>query len=89
MIFAFEEALRLARTDEELLPLLLAATTCLIAHIEETTPRMCSKRSSAAQSQIKSGASDTCRYSSNGGRVLPRPPRLRNYWSRQPAPPRP
>src|SRR4029077_16471851 len=29
---------------------------------------MGSKRSSAAQSRIKSGASDTCRYSSNGGR---------------------
>jgi hypothetical protein len=39
MIFAFEEALRLARTDEELLPHLLAATTCLIAHVEGTTPR--------------------------------------------------
>jgi hypothetical protein len=39
MIFAFEEALRLARTDEELLPHLLAATTCLLAHVEGTTPR--------------------------------------------------
>jgi hypothetical protein len=39
MIFAFEEALRLARADEELLPHLLAATTCLLAHVEGTTPR--------------------------------------------------
>jgi hypothetical protein len=39
MIFAFEEALRVARTDEELLPHLLAATTCLLAHVEGTTPR--------------------------------------------------
>jgi len=39
MIFAFEEALRLARTDEELLPHLLAATTCLLAQVEGTTPR--------------------------------------------------
>jgi hypothetical protein len=39
MIFAFEEALRVARTDEDLLPHLLAATTCLLAHVEGTTPR--------------------------------------------------
>jgi len=39
MIFAFEEALRLARADEELLAHLLAATTCLLAHVEGTTPR--------------------------------------------------
>jgi hypothetical protein len=39
MIFAFEEALRIARTNEELLPHLLAATTCLLAHVEGTTPR--------------------------------------------------
>ena len=39
MIFAFEETLRVARTDEELLPHLLAATTCLLAHVEGTTPR--------------------------------------------------
>jgi hypothetical protein len=39
MIFAFEEALRVARADEELLPHLLAATTCLLAHLERTTPR--------------------------------------------------
>jgi hypothetical protein len=39
MIFAFEEVLRVARTAEELLPHLLAATTCLLAHVEGTTPR--------------------------------------------------
>ena len=39
MIFAFEEALRLARADEELLPHLLAAMTCLLAQVEGTTPR--------------------------------------------------
>jgi hypothetical protein len=39
MIFAFEEALRVARTDEEVLHHLLAATTCLLAHVEGTTPR--------------------------------------------------
>ena len=39
MILAFEEALRLARTDEELLPHLLAATTCLLARVDGTTPR--------------------------------------------------
>ena len=88
MIFAFEEALRLARTDEELLPHLLAATRACSPRSKGRHPEMCSKRSSAAQSRIKCGASDTCRYSSNGGRVLPRPPRSRNYWSRHPAPPR-
>ena len=39
MIFAFDEALRVARTAEELLPQLLAATTCMLAHVEGTTPR--------------------------------------------------
>lgn len=39
MIFAFEEALRVARTDEDLLPHFLTATTCLLAHAEGTTPR--------------------------------------------------
>jgi len=39
MIYALEQALRLARSDEELLPHLLAATTCLLAQVEGTTPR--------------------------------------------------
>ena len=39
MIYALEQALRLARSDEELLPHLLAATTCLLARVDGTTPR--------------------------------------------------
>jgi len=39
MIYALEQALRIARSDEELLPHLLAATTCLLAHVEGETPR--------------------------------------------------
>ena len=39
MIWAFEEALRIARTGDDLLPHLLAATTCLLAQAEESTPR--------------------------------------------------
>jgi hypothetical protein len=39
MIWAFEEALRVARAGDDLLPHLLAATTCLLARVEETTPR--------------------------------------------------
>jgi hypothetical protein len=39
MVYAFEAALAVARADPELLPHLLAATTCLVAHTEQTTPR--------------------------------------------------
>jgi hypothetical protein len=39
MIWAFEEALRVARLDPELLPYLLAALTCLLARVEECSPR--------------------------------------------------
>jgi hypothetical protein len=39
MVFAFEEALRVARLDPELLPHFLAAVTCLLARAEGTTPR--------------------------------------------------
>ena len=39
MIWAFEEALRIARTGDDLLPHFLAATTCLLARAEESTPR--------------------------------------------------
>jgi len=39
MVYAFEWALRVARVDPELLPDLLAATACLLAHSEATTPR--------------------------------------------------
>jgi hypothetical protein len=39
MIWAFEEALRIARNGDDLLPHFLAATTCLLARAEETTPR--------------------------------------------------
>ena len=38
-IWAFEEAVRAARIDERLLRYLLAATTCLIARLDECTPR--------------------------------------------------
>jgi hypothetical protein len=39
MIWAFEEALRIARGGDDLLPHFLAATACLLARAEETTPR--------------------------------------------------
>jgi hypothetical protein len=39
MIWAFEEALRIARAGDDLLPHFLAAATCLLARAEETTPR--------------------------------------------------
>jgi hypothetical protein len=39
MIWAFEEALRIARGGADLLPHFLAATTCLLARAEERTPR--------------------------------------------------
>jgi hypothetical protein len=39
MIWAFEEALRVARIDPELLSYLLAATTCLVARLEDCSPR--------------------------------------------------
>jgi hypothetical protein len=39
MVLAFEASLRVARIDPELLPHLLAATTCLLAHQEQVTPR--------------------------------------------------
>ena len=39
MIWAFEEALKVARAGADLLPHFLAATTCLLAHAEDTTPR--------------------------------------------------
>jgi hypothetical protein len=39
LIWAFEEALRIARAGDDLLPHFLAATTCLLARAEETTPR--------------------------------------------------
>jgi hypothetical protein len=39
MVYAFESALRVARVDPELLPHLLAATACLLAHSQATTPR--------------------------------------------------
>jgi hypothetical protein len=39
MIWAFEEGLRVARLDPELLSYLLAATTCLLARLEGCSPR--------------------------------------------------
>ncbi len=39
MIWAFEEALRVARLDPELLSYLLAATTCLLARLDDCSPR--------------------------------------------------
>jgi hypothetical protein len=39
MIWAFEEALRIARAGADVLPHFLAAVTCLLARAEETTPR--------------------------------------------------
>jgi hypothetical protein len=39
MVWAFEEALRIARLDPELLSYLLAALTCLIARVDDCSPR--------------------------------------------------
>ena len=39
MIWAFEEALRVARLDPELLSYLLAALTCLVARLDDCSPR--------------------------------------------------
>ena len=39
MIWAFEEAIRIARAGDDLLPHFLAAATCLLAKAEESTPR--------------------------------------------------
>jgi len=39
MIQAFEQAVRIAQLDAELLPHLLAATACMIAHEEASSPR--------------------------------------------------
>jgi hypothetical protein len=39
MIWAFEEAVRVARIDEELLDYLLVATCCLLARIDDSSPR--------------------------------------------------
>ena len=39
MIWAFEEALRVARGGDDLLPHFLAATTCLLARAQNETPR--------------------------------------------------
>jgi hypothetical protein len=38
-IWAFEEGLRVARLDPELLSYLLAALTCLVARLDDCTPR--------------------------------------------------
>ena len=38
-IWAFEEAVRVARIDPELLPHLLAALTCLLARVGDVSPR--------------------------------------------------
>jgi hypothetical protein len=39
MVWAFEQALKVAAVDEELLGYLLAATVCLVAADEGSTPR--------------------------------------------------
>jgi hypothetical protein len=39
MIWAFEEAVRVARLDPELLSYQIAAVTCLVARLEGTSPR--------------------------------------------------
>ena len=39
MVWAFEQALRVARHGDELLPHFLAATTCLLARAHNETPR--------------------------------------------------
>jgi hypothetical protein len=38
-IWAFEEAVRVARIDEELLGYQLAAITCVLARLEDASPR--------------------------------------------------
>jgi hypothetical protein len=38
-IWGFEEGVRVARMDPELLPYLLAALTCLVARLDDCTPR--------------------------------------------------
>jgi len=39
MIWAFEQAIRVARIDEGLLDYLLAATVCLVARVNHASPR--------------------------------------------------
>jgi hypothetical protein len=39
MIWAFEQAIRAARIDESLLDYLLAATLCLLARVNDCSPR--------------------------------------------------
>jgi hypothetical protein len=39
MIWAFEQAIRTARIDEGLLDYLLAATVCLLARVDNSSPR--------------------------------------------------
>jgi hypothetical protein len=39
MIWAFEQAIRVARIDEGLLDYLLAATVCLVARVHHSSPR--------------------------------------------------
>jgi hypothetical protein len=39
MVWAFEEALRVARVDEALLDYLLAAVACLLARVNDCAPR--------------------------------------------------
>jgi hypothetical protein len=39
MIWAFEEAVRVARIDEQLLDYLLVATCCLLARVDDSSPR--------------------------------------------------
>ena len=39
MVYAFEEALRVGRVDDELLDCLLLAAVCLRAHADGITPR--------------------------------------------------
>jgi hypothetical protein len=39
MVWAFEEALRVARLDEALLDYVLAAVACLLARVNECAPR--------------------------------------------------
>jgi hypothetical protein len=39
MIWAFEEAVRVARIDEHLLDYMLAAVVCLLARVNDSSPR--------------------------------------------------
>jgi hypothetical protein len=39
MIWAFEEAVRVARIDQDLLDYLLVATCCLLARVDNSSPR--------------------------------------------------